>query len=513
MPDPRKRLNYFTGQFLQEQDFEDEQAYHVDRQRRHNKFLHTSGIADGLNVTGAVGASQVSIAPGTAVDGEGQQIVLTQERAVSLGTGLGKRAFIVISLKEGSSPLPEDQATVGGKGAIRVLEDAVVEAIAINDTNQPIPKDGNNFPERLYTRLALITLNDQGNLAAAPDTTTFFKRAGVNLGDPTVRKITLSRENVPPAQFPALTCEAANQLNVQGNLVIGGTASVGGRPVFHTGGGIITGAVSVRNPALPSIPALPNVPRLDVMTTTTGLLNNTAGAIFAWNRVDPPTAAPTNGACAVIARVTTAANVLPTDRPLPSASLIAISDITGVHGVYATARPGTHALFVEGTGRITGGLSNTHIVDTFINASGQRLKTGDVVKLKGTPAPRFRGQQNKAPVAEVTLADQENDTTVIGIVDCEAVPDPGVPDTRVEPDDPTFIEDGGELYLVTLGVFAHCRVDATEAAIAVGDLLTTSTNPGHAKKATDPKIGAIIGKALDPLDDGVGFISVFVNLQ
>jgi len=68
-------------------------------------------------------------------------------------------------------------------------------------------------------------------------------------------------------------------------------------------------------------------------------------------------------------------------------------------------------------------------------------------------------------------------------------------------------------YLVTLGTFAHCKVDATESAIAVGDLLTSSNNPGHAKKATNPQIGSIIGKALEPLNEGTGYIAVFVNIQ
>ena len=158
-------------------------------------------------------------------------------------------------------------------------------------------------------------------------------------------------------------------------------------------------------------------------------------------------------------------------------------------------------------------MSSGHITDRFINRSGQRLRTGDVVKLKGTPIARFQGENNNVPIPEVTLADQENDNKVIGIVDSEAIPGPEVPDTRIGADDPTFIEDGGDLYVVILGAYAHCKVDATEAPIEVGDLLTSSNNPGHAKKATDPKLGSIIGKALEPLEQGTGYIAVFVNIQ
>ena len=182
------------------------------------------------------------------------------------------------------------------------------------------------------------------------------------------------------------------------------------------------------------------------------------------------------------------------------------------YGVYAAAGNGV-PLYVAGKAIITGGVSSGHITDRFINRSGQRLRTGDVVKLKGTPIARFQGENNNVPIPEVTLADQENDNKVIGIVDSEAIPGPEVPDTRIGADDPTFIEDGGDLYVVILGTYAHCKVDATEAPIEVGDLLTSSNNPGHAKKATDPKLGSIIGKALEPLEQGTGYIAVFVNIQ
>jgi hypothetical protein len=48
--------------------------------------------------------------------------------------------------------------------------------------------------------------------------------------------------------------------------------------------------------------------------------------------------------------------------------------------------------------------------------------------------------------------------------------------------------------------------------IRKGDLLTTSSTPGHAVKATDPKLGSIIGKALEDKDNGeAGVIQVAVG--
>ena len=60
-----------------------------------------------------------------------------------------------------------------------------------------------------------------------------------------------------------------------------------------------------------------------------------------------------------------------------------------------------------------------------------------------------------------------------------------------------------------------CKVDACVAPVAVGDLLTTSGTPGHAMKASDRAraFGATLGKALAPLDGGIGMIPVLVNLQ
>ena len=60
-----------------------------------------------------------------------------------------------------------------------------------------------------------------------------------------------------------------------------------------------------------------------------------------------------------------------------------------------------------------------------------------------------------------------------------------------------------------------CRVDASDSPIEIGDLLTTSTRPGHAMKAVESSkaFGAVIGKALEPLASGQGLIPILVALQ
>ena len=60
-----------------------------------------------------------------------------------------------------------------------------------------------------------------------------------------------------------------------------------------------------------------------------------------------------------------------------------------------------------------------------------------------------------------------------------------------------------------------CKVDADNAPISLGDLLTTSSTPGHAMRAEDPAkaFGAVVGKALAGLTSGRGLIPVLVSLQ
>ncbi len=61
----------------------------------------------------------------------------------------------------------------------------------------------------------------------------------------------------------------------------------------------------------------------------------------------------------------------------------------------------------------------------------------------------------------------------------------------------------------------YCKVDAAHGPIQVGDLLTTSPNPGHAMKASDRSraFGATIGKALRSFPAGTGLIPILVSTR
>jgi hypothetical protein len=72
-----------------------------------------------------------------------------------------------------------------------------------------------------------------------------------------------------------------------------------------------------------------------------------------------------------------------------------------------------------------------------------------------------------------------------------------------------------QLRLAAAGGCRGYKAEAAYSPIEIGDLLTTSRTPGHAMKATDPQqaFGAVIGKALKPLHEGIGLIPILVSLQ
>ncbi|NEP89927.1 MAG: hypothetical protein F6K18_25610 [Okeania sp. SIO2C2] len=70
-----QRPNYFTSQFLVEEDFNDEQSYHRDMRLRHNRLLHSWGVVTGLEVT-KDGDKKVAVSEGMAIDNDGREIIL-----------------------------------------------------------------------------------------------------------------------------------------------------------------------------------------------------------------------------------------------------------------------------------------------------------------------------------------------------------------------------------------------------------------------------------------------------
>ncbi len=104
----------------------------------------------------------------------------------------------------------------------------------------------------------------------------------------------------------------------------------------------------------------------------------------------------------------------------------------------------------------------------------------------------------------VELSAEPFATAVIGVYSTAPAVLAGAPDT----DDPL------EGIPVAITGIVPCKVSTENGPIHRGDLLVTSSTPGHAMRAgTNPPKGTVLGKALGELEEGVGVISVLVTLQ
>ncbi len=162
----------------------------------------------------------------------------------------------------------------------------------------------------------------------------------------------------------------------------------------------------------------------------------------------------------------------------------------GVHG-----RGGRLAGFFEGDVEVTGDirLTNADCAEDFDIACEAAVEPGTVMAL--------------APDGGLQPCAAAYDTRVVGVVSGAGLYKPGlVLDSRASNRLRQPIALMGKVY---------CKVDARGAAIAIGDLLTTAHMPGHAMKATDraQATGALIGKAMAPLADGLGLIPILVNMR
>jgi hypothetical protein len=107
----------------------------------------------------------------------------------------------------------------------------------------------------------------------------------------------------------------------------------------------------------------------------------------------------------------------------------------------------------------------------------------------------------------LTLSTQAYDKRVAGVVSGAGDYKPGILLDRQQGQ-----ENRAALALVGK---VYCLADARHGSIDVGDLLTTSTTPGHAMRVTDYEsaFGSVIGKAMRPLAEGQGLIPVLIALR
>ncbi len=182
------------------------------------------------------------------------------------------------------------------------------------------------------------------------------------------------------------------------------------------------------------------------------------------------------------------------------------SGVTGIHsgsgnGLYGKSASG-YAGYLDGNACVTGVLTvngdillpGADCAEQFDSVGAQTIEPGTVVVI----------DENSGALR---ISSSEYDHKVAGVVAGAGSFRPGIvlDSARGE----------GDRLKVSLMGKVYCKVDARRSAIQVGDLLTSSNNPGHAMRATDREkaFGAVIGKALGALPGGEGLIPILLTLQ
>jgi hypothetical protein len=178
------------------------------------------------------------------------------------------------------------------------------------------------------------------------------------------------------------------------------------------------------------------------------------------------------------------------DQPNGSGPALLAEHILGVDGKEGTAG------FFRGNVVVTGDISlqNADCAEQFTIKEDVFADPGTVMALSGT--------------GELVPCVDPYDKRVVGVVAGAGTYRPGIILDSHE-------NSVGRRQPIALLGKVFCKVDAGYGAIEVGDLLTSSATNGHAMKAANASLafGAVIGKAMAPLDDGRDLIPILISLQ
>src|ERR1041384_1678899 len=170
-----KRPHYFNSQFLIVRDFQEEQTYHDELLRRHNRLMHEWGVVEGLEVKKSDNASFV-IEAGSAIDRDGHEIILDTRRTLTAAeiqttrqaAGAGQDILVTIAFNEDDSSEPDDQYPGGAKNVTRKVQAPQIVATKSAAPNAII--------------LAKISTNNEKNNLVRKMASSIIAR-GTNLGD------------------------------------------------------------------------------------------------------------------------------------------------------------------------------------------------------------------------------------------------------------------------------------------------------------------------------------------
>jgi hypothetical protein len=171
---------------------------------------------------------------------------------------------------------------------------------------------------------------------------------------------------------------------------------------------------------------------------------------------------------------------------------------TGNVGIGTTAP--AQKLHVNGNARFDGTVTGTSV-------TAQYQDIAEWVKARGPASAGTVLIIDPERTDGVTAASTSYDTKVAGVVS----PKPGI----------TLGMPGDDKVVVAHSGRVRVKASVENGPIAIGDLLVSSSTPGHAMRSTPVDVGGVtlhrpgtvLGKALEPLADGKGDILVLLMLQ
>jgi len=123
-----ERVNFFDGKLLDAEDLSLEQTYHLERHRRHNRYLHGWGVVSGLSVSVADNTT-ITVHPGVAIDCAGNELVVGECMHLTLNGPLDKYFACIRYTESPAQPMPN---SAGMAVFARIQEGVVAELQSVN---------------------------------------------------------------------------------------------------------------------------------------------------------------------------------------------------------------------------------------------------------------------------------------------------------------------------------------------------------------------------------------------
>lgn len=234
------RVRYYDGEYLKDDEFIDEQKYHIDRRQRHDRLLHVAGVCEGL-LPSKVDAKSLKVSAGTAIDDLGQTILVNADQTILVPSDQNGALNIVITFVE-KEDRPADVNAVGSNTrftqapALQLSAASIAHGVVIG---QALVVSGSlsqvTMTNRVYSGLRLpgpggaaYALHSRGG-DAAPGVVDMESSLNVTGG-----------LTVAGALAIGATDASGSKLRVAGNTLLGGDVQVtGSRLKNNTGLGIV----------------------------------------------------------------------------------------------------------------------------------------------------------------------------------------------------------------------------------------------------------------------------------